>query len=156
MADIDSWLKRIDAVEARLRAQAGRTGGSTAADPKTGETWERGQVWGHLAEFIAFWTEQAGDVIDEFQGEPVVYGRMGDTSVRNASVDSGLEVPIETLWHEVEADLTDLRRFLLALPEDWALAVGKRDGQAEVAAEDIIERTLVSHLEEHAAQLEAI
>jgi hypothetical protein len=113
-------------------------------------------VWGHLAEFIAFWTEQAGDVIDEFQGEPVVYGRMGDTSVRNASVDSGLEVPIETLWQEVEADLTDLRRFLLALPEDWALAVGKRDGQAEVAAEDIIERTLVSHLEEHAAQLEAI
>ena len=156
MADIDSWLKRIDAVEARLGAQVGRSGGTTAADEKTGDTWQRGQVWGHLAEFIAFWTEQAGDVIDEYQGEPVPYGRKGDNSARNTAIESGLEVPIATLWEEVQSDLAELRRFLLALPENWSAAVGNRDDQGEVRAEDIIERTLVAHLEEHAAQLEAI
>ncbi|HEY7582962.1 MAG TPA: hypothetical protein VIB78_05005 [Acidimicrobiia bacterium] len=155
MSDIDAWLKRIDAVEARLEAQIDRSGGTTAADARTGETWERGQVWGHLAEFIAFWTEQAGDVIDDYQGEPVPYGRKGDNSARNAAVESGLDVPIETLWEEVKSDLAELRRFLHALPEDWSSAVGNRDGQ-EVRAEDIIERTIVGHLEEHAAQLEAI
>ncbi|HEX5721116.1 MAG TPA: hypothetical protein VFZ06_00020 [Acidimicrobiia bacterium] len=155
MADIDSWLKRIDAVERRLAAQVDRSGGTTAADEKTGETWERGQVWGHLAEFIAFWTEQVGDVIDDYQGEPVAYGRKGDNSARNAAIESGLEVPIATLWEEVKLDLAELRRFLLALPEDWSSAVGNRDGQ-ELRAEDIIERTIVAHLEEHTAQLEAI
>jgi hypothetical protein len=156
MADVDSWLQRIDAVEVRLRAQVERAGGKTNADPKTGETWERGQVWGHLAEFIAFWTEQAGDVIDEYRGEPVAYGRKGDNSARSAAIDSGLETPIETLWEEVRSDLTELRNFLNALPENWASAVGRRDSQEEVPVEEIIERILISHLEEHAAQLEAI
>jgi hypothetical protein len=156
MADVDSWLKRIDAVEARLEAQVDRAGGQTDEDPRTGETWERGQVWGHLAEFIAFWTEQAGDVIDEYRGEPVAYGRKGDSSARSAGIESGLEMSVESLWEEVRSDLGELRNFLNALPQNWASAVGKRDGQEEVRAEDIIERTLISHLEEHAAQLEAI
>ncbi|MGH8957397.1 MAG: hypothetical protein ACRDVK_01850 [Acidimicrobiia bacterium] len=156
MADINSWLKRIDAVEARLGVQASRSGGTTSADAKTGETWERGQVWGHLAEFIAFWTEQAGDVIDEYRGEPVVYGRKGDNSARSAAIEGGLEMPIETLWEEVRSDLAELRNFLNALPENWSSAVGSRDSQGEVRAEDIIERTLISHLEEHVSQLEAI
>ncbi|HKZ20690.1 MAG TPA: hypothetical protein VJQ57_11320 [Acidimicrobiia bacterium] len=155
MADIESWIKRIDAIEGRLRAQLDRSGGTTAADERTGETWERGQVWGHLAEFIAFWTEQAGDVIDDYQGEPVPFGRKGDNSARNAAVESGLEVPIATLWEEVKSDLAELRRFLLALPEDWSSAVGNQDGR-ELRAEEIIERRLIAHLEEHAAQLEAI
>ena len=156
MADVDSWLQRIDAVEARLRAQVERVGGKTGANPRTGETWERGQVWGHLAEFIAFWTEQAGDVIDEYRGEPVAYGRKGDNSARSAAIESGLEMPIETLWEEVRSDLAQLRNFLDALPENWSSAVGRRDSQEEVRVEDIIERSLIGHLEEHAAQLDAI
>ncbi|MGH8923467.1 MAG: hypothetical protein ACRDWA_02300 [Acidimicrobiia bacterium] len=156
MTDIDAWLQRIDAVEARLGAQADRSGGTTGADARTGETWERGQVWGHLAEFIAFWTEQAGDVIDEYQGEPVAYGRKRDDPARSAGIESGLEVPIATLWQEVQSDLSKLRRFLAALPETWSSAVGKHHAQGEVKAHDIIERMLVGHLEEHASQLEAI
>jgi hypothetical protein len=156
MADVDAWLQRIDEVEARLGAQVDRAGGKTSADPRTGEAWERGQVWGHLAEFIAFWTEQAGDVIDEYRGEPVDYGRKGDNSARSAGIEGGLEMPIETLWEEVRSDLAELRNFLNALPENWSSAVGRRDSQEDVHAEDIIERTLISHLEEHAAQLETI
>ncbi len=62
----------IDVVEHRLAAEAEKSGGATDADPHTGEAWERGQVWGHIAEFVPFWTEQVGDVIDEYQGEPIV------------------------------------------------------------------------------------
>jgi hypothetical protein len=154
---VAEWLDRLDVVEQRLRIQAENTGGGmTSADPETGEAWERGQVWGHLAEFITFWTEQVGDVIDEYEGTPIVYGRTTADPGRLAGIDAGIDVPIATLWDEVRSDLGGLRAFLAALPESWERAIGSHPVRGEVTARDIIEQTLVSHLEEHAAQLEAI
>jgi hypothetical protein len=156
MSVVEQWLGQVDAAEERLRAQAELTGGETGPDPSTGEVWERGQVWGHLAEFIAFWVEQAGDVIDEYTGTPVAYGRLKDDPGRIAGVDSGLTVAIGTLWEEVRSDLVALRQFLQALPGGWEQAVGRHPKLGEVRVEQIIESTLISHLEEHAAQLEGI
>lgn len=156
MSQVEDWLERIDDVERRLGEQARLSGGSTGADPSSGEVWERGQVWGHLAEFIAFWTEQAGDVIDEYEGTPVVYGRRRDDPARTQGIEMGLAVEIATLWGEVQTDLRALRDFLHALPDGWNSAVGSHPTQGEVPAERIIESTLIGHLEEHAAQLEAI
>ena len=156
MSDVEQWLSRVDAAEERLRAQAELTGGETGPDPATGEVWERGQVWGHLAEFIGFWTEQAGDVIDEYTGTPVAYGRLKDDPGRIAGVESGLSVAISTLWDEVRSDLVALRDFLRALPDGWEQAVGRHPRLGEVGIEEIIEGTLVGHLEEHATQLEGI
>ena len=156
MSGVENWQGRVDAAEERLRAQAELTGGETGPDPSTGEVWERGQVWGHLAEFIAFWIEQAGDVIDEYTGTPVAYGRLKDDPGRLAGVEAGRSVAIGTLWEEVQSDLVDLRRFLQALPEGWEQAVGRHPRLGEVPVEQIIESTLVGHLEEHAGQLEGI
>lgn len=153
---IEEWLARLDVVEQRLGAQAEKTGGATSADPGTGEAWERGQVWGHIAEFVPFWTEQAGDVIDEYKGEPIAYGRTREDTGRLAGINAGLDVAIATLWQEVKSDLSDLRSFLSALPEGWELAVGNHHSRGEMSASAIIDDHLVAHLEEHAAQLETI
>ncbi|MGQ0848199.1 MAG: DinB family protein [Actinomycetota bacterium] len=154
--DVRSWLDRLDTVERRLRRVAAPLNGLTGADPHTGEQWEAGQVWGHLAEFIQFWTEQAGDVIDEFGGAAVPYGRKSDDPSRMTGIEEGLDTPIETLWEEVRSDLSDLKAFLHALPEGWDRAVGLHYRTGEVPVTDIIERTLIGHLEEHAAQLEGL
>ena len=87
-------------------------GGLTDADPATGEQWEAGQVWGHIAEFIQFWVEQAGDVIDAYQGDPVPFGRTRTDPGRLAGIEQGHRVAIDLLWEEVQADLGDLRSFL--------------------------------------------
>jgi len=156
MADIESWFARIDAVEARLRNLATPTQGLTGPDPTTGEQWEAGQVWGHITEFIPFWVEQAGDVIDAYQGEPVPFGRIRSDPTRLAGIEQGLHVAIATMWQEVQADIADLRLFLAALPEGWADSVGLHSTLGPLPMERIINNFLVGHLEEHAEQLEGL
>ncbi len=163
MADLESWLARIDAVEDRLEALATPTegltpnaGGLTEADPATGERWEAGQVWGHIAEFIQFWTEQAGDVVDAYQGDPVPFGRTRSDPSRTAGIEQGLHTPPDVLWDEVQSDLTDFRRFLSALPEGWSETVGLHSSLGPIPTERILDDFVVGHLEEHAAQLEGL
>jgi hypothetical protein len=155
-ADISGWVDRLNAVEARLQAMAVPRRGFTAADPDTGERWEAGQVWGHLAEFIQYWTAQVGDVIDAFQGEPVPFGRARDDPGRAAGIALGTRTPLPTLWEEVRSDLADLRNLLRALPDGWEKAVGLHPRLGQVPTPRIFEDFLVSHLEEHAAQLEQL
>jgi hypothetical protein len=157
MADlVESWLERVNAVEARLEAVAIPAEGLTEADPATGERWEAGQVWGHIAEFIQFWVEQAGDVVDAYQGDPIAFGRTRTDPTRLAGIEQGHHVTIDNLWLEVQADLADLRRFLKALPAGWANSVGLHSTLGPVPTERVIENFLVGHLEEHAAQLEGL
>ena len=130
--------------------------GLTEADPTTGEQWEAGQAWGHLAEFIQFWVEQAGDVIDAYQGEPVPFGRTRTDPGRLAGIEQGYRVAIDQLWEEVRADLADLRSFINALPEGWQDAVGLHPTLGPMPIQRVIDEFLIAHLEEHAAQLEAL
>lgn len=156
MADVDSWLARIDRVEGRLAAVAAPVDGLTQPDRDTGEQWEAGQAWGHLAEFIQFWIEQAGDVIDEYHGQPVPFGRLRTDSTRLAAIEQGLHTSLNVLWREVRSDLADLREFLRALPEGWSDAVGLHQKLGPLGTERIIEDFLIAHLEEHATQLESL
>lgn len=156
MAEIETWLARIDVVEARLRALAIPTDGLTGPDPTTGEQWEAAQVWGHITEFIPFWVEQAGDVIDAYRGEPVPFGRTRSDPTRLAGIEQGRHVAIDTMWQEVQADLADLRLFLAALPEDWTDSVGLHSTLGPLPTERIIGTFLIDHLEEHAEQLEGL
>ena len=159
MADLGSWLDRIDAVEARIEKLAGHLpapGDLTRPDPATGEQWETGQAWGHIAEFIQFWVEQAGDVIDAYGGDPVPFGRTRTDPTRLAGIEHGRHLGIDDLWQEIRADLADLRVFLEALPAGWEAAVGLHPTLGAIPAERILEDFLISHLEEHATQLEEL
>ena len=156
MTDRDEWLTRIDAVEARLGDVSTPAPGLTDADPATGEQWEAGQVWGHIAEFIQFWVEQAGDVIDAYQGDPVPFGRTRADAGRLAGIEQGHRVAIDLLWEEVQADIGDLRSFINALPEGWEHAVGLHPTLGPMPIERVIREFLIDHLEEHAAQLEGL
>src|SRR5438552_1680541 len=51
------FLTRLDAVELRLDAHARSEPptGLTDPDPPTGEQWDAGQVWSHLAEILYYW-----------------------------------------------------------------------------------------------------
>ena len=79
MSVADGYLARLDAVEARLAALAESSpppDALTGADPSSGERWDRGQVWAHLAEFIPYWIAQSRPILEaQPSGEPVRFGR---------------------------------------------------------------------------------
>ena len=150
------YLGRVDAVEKRLVANARPLTGLSPEDATTGERWEASQVWGHITEFVPYWVEQIEEVVDEYQGEPVPFGRTTTDPDRIAGIESGKAMDFETHLHWLGVHLTDLRGFLSALPEEAWSVKGLHSRLGAMSLEQMIERMLVGHLEEHADQLEAI
>jgi hypothetical protein len=156
------FRRRVDAVAQRLAAIA--TGpmraGLTAPDPPTGERWDAGQVWAHVAEFIAYWIAQARHVLEESvrggSAEPVPFGRVKTDPERVAAIahdrNRSPAVQLQSIDHDLEA----LRRFIVAVPNTRWSTQGIHQSLGIMRLEHIVEEFLVGHLEQHADQLEAL
>jgi hypothetical protein len=161
MSARDELLGRLDAVEARLAALAhtdAQTGALTGADPRSGERWDRGQVWAHLAEFIPYWIEQSKPVIGErgASDEPPRFGRTSADPERIGSIERDRREPVSDLWAGTKADIALLRTFLGGLAPDQWLATGLHPTRGAMPMSQITEEFLVGHLEQHADQLEGL
>ncbi|HXA28040.1 MAG TPA: hypothetical protein VN193_04760 [Candidatus Angelobacter sp.] len=157
----EGFLSRLDAVEQRLAAHAAHdaatvVGQRTDADPGTGERWEWGQVWAHLAEFLPYWIEQTRIVIDGHTGEPVAFGRVKSDPVRVAAIARDRQAPIDSLWQRTHRDIASLRTFLSDLPEAAWPARGAHQTLGVMTLPHIVDEFMVGHLEQHAAQLDGL
>src|SRR5690348_16162289 len=113
MSRCDEFLQRADAVEARLAGLAAsplRPGAQTDADPGTGERWDAGHVWAHMAEFVAYWTDQIRAISAAYRGEPVPFGRTRDDEGRIGAITRDRSVAIAVLWSQTLTDIEMLRR----------------------------------------------
>lgn len=152
-------IERLDAVEERLRAQATaatRCDARTAPDPPTGEQWEAGQVWAHLAEFIPYWIGETTLVVATGTGAPVLFGRTKKDPGRIAAIERERRTDRVALWQRVEADIAALRLFVSDLPAAAWAARGRHATLGEMTVEEMVEEFLVGHLEEHATQLDGL
>jgi len=157
-ASIDAIIARMAAAEARLaeHAAAPLPGGLSDPDPGGEERWEAGQVWAHLAEFPAYWLEQARSIVEAASSEPVPFGRLKTDPGRVAAVERDRHADPAALLERVReslAETTDTFR-------SWPLEAWSRTGQhpllGPVGMEQIVERFIVGHLEEHADQLDGM
>jgi hypothetical protein len=160
MSTSDAYLARLDAVEARLAAAAAAEpphGALTGADPDSGERWDRGQVWAHVAEFIPYWIVQAGPVLrGQASGEPVPFGRTKSDPQRIGAIERDRREPVSVLWADVLAGIATLRGFLRSTEADQWEIHGLHPKLGPMTVDDLVERFLVGHLEEHAEQLEGM
>jgi hypothetical protein len=160
MSTSDRSLARLDAVEARLAAAAASEpppGALTGADPDSGERWDRGQIWAHLSEFIPYWIAQAGPVLrGQFSRAPVPFGRTKGDSERIGAIERDRRAPVSVLWADTRADIAGLRAFLGSMqPDQWEIR-GLHPTLGAITVDELIERFLVGHLEQHADQLEGL
>lgn len=160
MSTGDAYLARLDAVEARLAAAAAAEpphGALTDADLDSGEQWDRGQVWAHVAEFIPYWIAQAGPVLrGQASGEPVPFGRTKSDPQRIAAIEQDRREPVSALWANAHASIAALRGFLRDMgATQWELR-GLHPKLGPMTVDELVERFLVGHLEEHAQQLEGM
>lgn len=158
MADREGLTARLERVAQRLERHADAVVPTGLTEPDTDgtERWEAGQVWAHMAEFVHYWLAELEKVVTEYHAAPVPFGRTKADPTRAAAIETGRHSAVAALLDRVQVGLAELDRYLSALTaEQWA-AVGlhSRLGEMDVAA--IVQRFLVSHLEEHADQLDGL
>lgn len=152
-------LERLDMVEERLAARASvdvRPDALTDAEPGSGERWDAGQVWAHLAEFVPYWIDQLTGVIAMSTGDAVPFGRTKADPGRIGAIARDRAQPLQVLWSDTHADIEHLRRFIETLDDRAWSARGLHPTLGTMSMEHMLERFLVGHLEEHADQLDLI
>jgi hypothetical protein len=154
-AQEDEFQRRLTAVGTRLRDLAPRRlDGLTDPDPATGERWDAGQVWAHIAEFVPYWIAQAERVLASESADPVPFGRTRTSPERVAAIERDRHRGTTPLWHDIREDLNDLHAFLGEIPEHRWRVRGLHPTLGVMPISQIVEELLIGHLEEHAAQLE--
>jgi len=157
-ATVESLLARLADAERRLAEHADAPLPSGLADPDPGadERWEAGQVWAHLSEFPAYWLAQAQRVVALPTNEPVPFGRVKTDAGRIEAIERDRHTDPAALLVRVRASLAEVNDATRSLaPEAWTRR-GAHPMRGEMTVEQIIERFIVEHLEEHADQLDSL
>ncbi len=154
-------IARMQAAETRLAAHAAaERPGLTRADEATGERWERGQVFAHLAEFPTYWVGQIRAILAARvagEPEPIPFGRMKTDPGRLGPIEARRDEDPLGLLRDVDSGIgaaSGLCRSLTRPTTGRRAACIRRLGSMTVA--QIVARFLVDHLEEHAAQLDEL
>jgi hypothetical protein len=150
----------MQAAEARLAAHAAaERPGLTRADEGTGERWEAGQVFAHLAEFPTFWVGQVRALIAARaagEPEPIPFGRSKADPGRLAAIETRRREEPLALLRDADAGLTAATALCRTLTaHDWQTC-GLHPALGAMSVAAIVDRFLVAHLEEHAAQLDEL
>jgi hypothetical protein len=158
MLDGTDFVARLDDVQRRLeRLAASKTPrGLTEPDPDGTERWEAGQVWAHVAEFVPYWHREIESVVAAYDGTPAPFGRTKEDPGRLSGIELGRHEAVRQLTERVNVGVDDLKRYLATLTSPEWNAVGHHVVRGDMDVEAIVGRFVVSHLEEHAEQLEAL
>jgi hypothetical protein len=153
-----AYLARLDEVGPALARMAVAFPGLTEPDAGTGERWEAGQVWAHLAEIVPYWIAELRRVLDEAHPEPVPFGRVKGDAGRLAAIEAGRHEPVTSLAADLASAIEELRGFLAEVDAQaggWERrGLHSKLGEMDVPA--AVEEFLVGHLEEHLDQLELL
>ena len=153
-------IEGITRARERLAAHANAAlDGLTDPEPGTGERWDAGQVWAHLAEFPAYWLGQATDVVQRAaagEPQPIPFGRTKDDPLRIEAIERDRRDNPRALMARVAADLDTVITTLEGWSAQDRAARGLHARLGEMTADGIIEEFVVKHLDEHAAQLDGL
>jgi threonine dehydratase len=152
---------RLHAVQRRLTEHAARPLPTGLADPDPGasERWEAGQVWAHLAEFPTYWLEQIRAILAApaaAAGAPVPFGRMKTDASRTDPIERERRTAPDVLLKRVRADIEELSTAFAALPDEAWRVTAMHPTLGEMSVQAIVDRFVLSHLEEHADQLDGL
>jgi len=157
-AAVDSLLTRLADAERRLAEHADRPlpPGLTEPDPDGEERWEAGQVWAHVAEFPGYWLAQAQRVIALPTNEPVPFGRVKTDAGRIEAIERDRHTDPGALLARVRTALAEVGDAADSWPPAAWTRRGMHPSRGEMTVENIVDRFIVSHLEEHADQLDGL
>jgi hypothetical protein len=157
MGEIDGMRERVEAARGEYaRLPRDGWGEPGPVDEQTGERWDRGNVLGHVAEMLPFWTVQIRTVLaggDEMGRDAVGMAQ------RRMGIDSGREAGEDGLLTRIDEGIAGLQALLADVRDDdldRPLRFNSHSGERETDVRYALEYMLVRHLEEHLGQLRAL
>jgi hypothetical protein len=164
MSALNGEVERLEAAHRRLAAaRAGLRG--VASDPagtSTGSSgehdWSAGEVLAHVSEFVPYWQGEIERILagSTEPSAPPPFGRIATDPVRIAIVDRDRTLPFEELLSRISSSVDRASRRLVSLDERAAGRTGLHPRFGEMTVREIVERFMVTHMEEHAEQLERV
>jgi hypothetical protein len=152
---LEAAARRIDGQrEAVDRGRPWSTGSQARGEGE--EHWGPTEVLAHIAEMLPFWLGEAERVIDGHgtRDEPVPFGRTAGDQVRTLTIARDATLPPRELFARIEAGIARYRRWLPGLAQEDLDRAGRHPTRGVLTVAELLERFVVSHLEEHAVQLE--
>jgi hypothetical protein len=157
MGEIEGLQQRVEAAR-RAYAALPREGWGEPGplDEQTGERWDRGNVLGHVAEMLPYWTGQVRAVLGGA-------GELGRDSVgsaqRRMGIDSGREAGEDGLLTRVDEGMAGVEALLAEMSDadlDRRVRFRSADSQREEDLRFALEGLLIGHLEDHLEQLRSL
>jgi hypothetical protein len=154
MSEIEGYRRRVTALRKQVAALPRVGWGEKGpVDEQTGERWDRGNVLGHVAEMVPFWTIQVRRVLDGV----TEMGRDEQGSVqRRLGIDAGRDAGEEELLRRIDQGLEGLQALLADMTDadlDRRLTYRGHAAPRDVNLRYGLGQLLVGHVEEHLAQL---
>jgi DinB superfamily len=157
MGELDRLRERVEAARREYAALSREGWGEPGpVDEQTGERWDRGNVLGHVAEMLPYWTGQVRAVLEG--AEAIGRDEVGYAQ-RRMGIDSGREAGEEGLLARIDAGMESLLALLAELDDaDLERRVLGRSprGDREATLGELLTQLLVEHLEEHLRQIRAL
>lgn len=122
------------------------------------ERWGPTEVLAHVAEMLPFWLGELERVLDGTRGggaEAVPFGRTITDQVRTLTVARDATLPPRELFDRISSAVERYRRRLGDLDDRDLERRGRHPTRGELSVGELLDRFAVTHLEEHAAQLDA-
>jgi hypothetical protein len=171
--ELTPLLDRLEAAAGRLaatqqRVQAGEPWPVGAVAEGGGEAeWGPTEVLAHVAEMLPYWLGEMERVIaggganvaadgggPTMAAAPAPFGRTAADPLRTLTIARDATLPARELYDRISAAVERYRR---RLPSLAAADIGRRGlhpTRGELTVPELVERFAVSHLEDHAEQLE--
>ena len=159
-AEIADLLTRLERAASRI--------GMTRARVEAGVPWpvgslERGEAeerWGptevlaHAAEMLPFWLGELERILAGDGPEATPFGRTAADPIRSQSVIRDATLPPRELFDRINAGVARYERRLPTLTSADLRRTGRHPTRGELTVPAALARFVVSHLEEHAVQME--
>jgi hypothetical protein len=154
MSEIEGYRRRVAALRQQVAALPRLGWGEPGpADEQTGERWDRGNVQGHVAEMLPFWTAQVRAVLDG--ATDMGRGEQGSVQ-RRQGIDGGRQAGEEELLRRIDGGLEGLQAVLARMTDadlERRFTYRTHPLPREVDLRYSLDQLLVGHCEAHLVQL---
>jgi hypothetical protein len=159
MTDLATRLRSSgdDLLQLRDRLVAGEPwplSDSYGTEPEA--TWGPRELLAHVEEMLTYWIDELRRVRARDAGAAVAFGRIASDPSRLRRIDDARQHDVGRQLDDIRTGLDDAVGFAEDLRDEERGRVGTHPTRGEITIEASIERFLVTHLEDHIAQLRDI